>query len=95
MENKGGKKVETGSHCGMTADYVSKLFHEICEYIHDANPVLEDAMSKMECETDEDVQKERKRLSEVKRHGDLIFSALKPLSHWEEGIGGVVHGGKM
>lgn len=84
-----------GSGNGLTAGYVSQLFNEICKYISGANPVLEDAMSKMEGETDEDVQKERKRISEVKRHGDLIFSALKPLSHWEEGIGGVVHGGKM
>ena len=95
MENKDGKKVETGRHCGMTADYVSKLFHEICEYIQVANPVLSDALAQLDGETDEDSRKKRATLSVAVRNGELLFSALKPLSHWEEGIGGVVHGGKM
>lgn len=95
MENKDGKKVETGRHCGMTADYVSKLFHEICEYIHDANPVLSDALAQLDGETDEDSRKKRETLSVAVRNGEILLGALKPLSHWEEGIGDGIHGGKI
>lgn len=93
MENKEVKSVER--HCGMTADYVSKLFHEICEYIQVANPVLSNELTMMEGDSDEDTRKKRSTLSIAVRNGEILLGALKPLSHWEDGIGGVVQGGKM
>lgn len=93
MENKEVKSAE--SHCGMTADYVSKLFHEICEYIQVANPVLSKELTMTEGDTDEDTRKKRATLSIAVRNGEILLGALKPLSHWEEGIGDGIHGGKI
>ena len=94
MEKSDGKAVEEVKKSGMTADYVSKLFSEICDYIQVANPVLSEELAQLDGETDEDSRKKRATLSMAVRNGEILLGALKPLSHWHEGIGDI-RGGKI